>query len=133
MMALTATRTGGISPRLHTRTRVTTQTPTQVEALPLGSHLPPVASLRISPNPWRPETRIQLLASQPFDARIELYTIQGRRIRVLEQPRAFDEGLTTLALDGKDAEGRQLPAGTYFVRLIGTDIRTAAKFVVFRE
>jgi hypothetical protein len=51
------------------------------------------------------------------EARLELYDVSGRRLRVL-RPGVLSAGETVVPWDGRDEEGRTLPCSMYFARLV---------------
>jgi hypothetical protein len=79
--------------------------PTRVTALGLAH-----------PNPFNPSTTIQFALARPDNARLDVFTIDGRLVRTL-----VDRGLTagphTATWDGVDHLGRAVASGTYFYRL----------------
>ena len=77
--------------------------------------------VRISPNPGRgPATIAITLGGRPNAAPIEtevaLYDLQGRALRTLHRG-PLARGTTPLAWDGRDAAGRTLESGLYFLRV----------------
>jgi len=78
----------------------------------------PAAGLRLAagPNPFaeRLEIRFDLPGSVP--AALEVLDLQGRRVARLD-PGTLIRGSQRLEWDGRDASGRRLPDGIYFVRL----------------
>jgi hypothetical protein len=78
-------------------------------------------ALVLTPNPSRGETvRICFRLESEGPARLDLYDVQGRRIRQLFAGRLAG-GETILAWDGRDDRGRPVPAGIYnFVMVTGT-------------
>jgi hypothetical protein len=79
--------------------------PTRVTALGLAH-----------PNPFNPSTTIEFALARPEDARLDVFTVDGRLVRTL-----VDRGLTagphTATWDGVDHLGRAVASGTYFYRL----------------
>ena len=71
----------------------------------------PIAGLRVSPNPFRDEVRIDFSRRA---AGLEILDVQGRRI---VEHRSAAGGASRFMWDGRDARGMDLPAGMYFVRL----------------
>jgi hypothetical protein len=77
---------------------------------------------RVYPNPSARAARIEVYlrgapAEAPLEARATLLDLQGRRVRALFQG-TLPRGLTTIAWDGRDDSGIELPAGQYFLRLV---------------
>ncbi len=65
------------------------------------------------PNPFTTETRI--IAASPY-SRLSIYDPGGRVVRVLA---SGGTATTGVRWDGRDSAGRQVPRGTYFLRLEG--------------
>ncbi len=81
--------------------------------------------LSLIPNPFNPWTEIsfELARAQWID--LAIYDTRGRRLRQLAVGR-HDAGGHKLNWDGRDAEGRELPSGLYFLRLGQEDGRRIA-------
>jgi len=91
-------------------------------------------SLVVAPNPSAGS--IVLVAGAPAGAlaRLDVYDVSGRRVRALGPLGAFGgagSGTRRIAWDGKDAAGRPLAAGVYFVRLRADD-RVVTRRIVRR-
>lgn len=74
----------------------------------------------VMPNPSATQTRIQLfLAGRPEDPPLEatatLYDLQGREVQVLHHGPLY-RGTTRVEWDGRDANGRTVRAGLYYLR-----------------
>jgi hypothetical protein len=78
------------------------------DALWLGANIP---------NPFTSATSIPFRAPAQTDARIVVFDILGREVRVLAGARAAPSVHATVAWDGRDAGGNLVPAGQYLVRL----------------
>ena len=77
--------------------------------------------IRLSPNPGVGATRVELsLPGSSRDpavpVRALLFDLQGRLLRTLHEG-MLPRGVTTLQWDGRDASGRTLGGGLYFVNL----------------
>ena len=87
-----------------------------------GVDAPPIASearpaLFAWPNPaGRGDLHVRYALSRAGRARVEVYSLTGQRVRVLED-RARDAGAYDLLWDTRDAAGRAVPSGIYFIRL----------------
>lgn len=81
-------------------------------------------------NPLRPGGQFAFRLAMPGDARVELFDLNGRRVRVLGD-RMLSAGAHRIAWDGTDSSGRPSPAGVYFARLMVGQNSTAARRVVF--
>jgi hypothetical protein len=72
--------------------------------------------LRARPNPFRISTAVDLFMPGPAKARVALYDVRGRLLRVLIDE-ILPAGMHTAAWDGRSAEERVSP-GVYFCRLV---------------
>lgn len=76
------------------------------------------------PNPFRAATTIRFTLPQAGEARIRIYDTNGRRVRTLAEGR-FASGAHELAWEGRDAGGKSLRSGVYFIRVeSGGTVRT---------
>ena len=86
-------------------------------------------ALRVSPNPARDGSDIAFTLATPARVEVGVRDVSGRSVRaLLDTPLAA--GDHSLHWDGRDARGRLVPAGTYFV-LVRADERVTARRVVF--
>jgi len=81
---------------------------------------PPVtAAVRQNfPNPFASATAIPVLGPGGSAVAVDVFDVSGRRVRRLEAVLAAGEG--SLAWDGTDEGGREVPAGIYFYRVEGS-------------
>jgi photosystem II stability/assembly factor-like uncharacterized protein len=86
--------------------------PTRVETLAAST----IASLATAPNPFDDSAAIRFSLSRAGEARVAVFDAAGRRVRTLREGLAA-AGMHRLSWDGRDARGRDVPAGVYFVRL----------------
>jgi hypothetical protein len=75
-----------------------------------------VRPLRAFPNPFSAESRIRFTLDRPSSYRLALHDVAGREIRILSQGYS-EAGEREIVWDGRGADGRRLPRGTYFARL----------------
>lgn len=77
---------------------------------------PAIGKLAVHPNPFNPVAGISFKLNEPAATRIAVYNLKGQKVRDLgsENTAAGDH---ELAWDGKDDNGRALPAGIYLIRL----------------
>jgi glucose/arabinose dehydrogenase len=68
-----------------------------------------------TPNPLRSSGRIDVRVGQAGPLRIEIVNAGGARVRFLEDD-LVGAGTHAVVWDGRDARGRRLPSGVYFVR-----------------
>jgi FlgD Ig-like domain len=87
--------------------------PVSVELEVPGAEL---SSLRVVPNPTRGTVTLDFRL--PAEALVEaaVYDVAGRKVRAIGRGR-FAAGNHSMTWDGRDAAGRALPSGVYFVRL----------------
>ena len=93
---------------------------------------PPAAptALEVYPNPFNPQTTIRFRVSEPQRARVAVYDLTGRRIRTLFEGCASGE--RTVDWDGRDASGRAVSSGSYFVRMSGERVDEVRKITLVR-
>jgi hypothetical protein len=77
---------------------------------------PGAMKVEVSPNPFSGSTTISFRLTQAGPVTLEIYGVDGRKIRTLAGGRR-ESGLHRIAWDGRDAGGRATAAGIYFVRL----------------
>lgn len=81
-------------------------------ATPMESVAAPV---RPTMNPFGHATGLSFALAQPADVHLEIFDARGRRVaRLHDGP--LDAGSRTLAWDGRDDSGREVPAGVYLFR-----------------
>ena len=92
---------------------------------------PPVVTrplLAAFPNPFTGSLRIQYAVPGMAPPRLSIYTIAGRLVRELRP--AATSGIVTW--DGRDADGAELPAGVYFVKMAGPAGGSVQRVVLLR-
>ncbi len=78
--------------------------------------VPHVLIKQIHPNPFNPRTTIEFSLIAPMEARLCIYDVAGRRLRVLLDE-TLGAGLHTQHWNGCDDSGRAMASGVYTVRL----------------
>ncbi len=68
------------------------------------------------PNPFNPTTRIAFELATPGRARLEVFDVGGRRLRMLVDA-DLPPGAHAATWDGRDARGRAVASGLYWARL----------------
>jgi hypothetical protein len=94
--------------------------------VPAGYRLYPNA-----PNPFNPTTRIRFDLPAPTDARLVVYDLRGRRVRVLANGYHL-AGSFTKDWHGRDDRGQAVAAGVYFARLETPRFTRIHKMVLVR-
>lgn len=72
------------------------------------------------PNPFTASTTLRFTLDRRSDVRMEVFDVQGRRVRTLTSA-TLPAGRHTVEWDGRDGGGRGLSSGTYFVRITAGD------------
>ena len=86
------------------------------ETLAASDPLTPIPLLRVSPNPFRSQTTVQFELDEAADARIAVFDMAGRQVRVLHSGRLL-AGSHSVVWEGDDTRGRSVPAGIYAIRV----------------
>jgi hypothetical protein len=96
---------------------------------PGGKPAARAGQLNVSPNPTRGPVLIKLdhLSAGVLEhCGVSIFDASGRLVRVLSVPQSLTSGTGSLSWDGRDRQGRLVPAGAYFCRLQAGDLRAAA-------
>jgi hypothetical protein len=94
----------------------------------------PVAAPRIyaaRPNPFGGTTEIPFALPAPARVSVRVYDVAGRLVRTLLDA-TRPEGAGRAEWDGKDAAGRSVPAGVYFVKLTTPGGERTARMIKMR-
>lgn len=90
--------------------------PTDVGDLDVGARILETRLVPGKPNPFRSETTFRAEIAVRGKISVDVYDVTGRRVRELfEGERVV--GSHDFVWDGRDAKGRQVSAGVYFVRM----------------
>jgi hypothetical protein len=73
--------------------------------------------VRVAPNPFNPETSIRFSLPSRMSATVEIWSVDGARVRTLARERTFDAGAVELRWRGDDNGGEPVASGIYFVRV----------------
>jgi flagellar hook capping protein FlgD len=94
--------------------------------------LPGVYSLsQNSPNPFNPSTVIFFSLQKPGWVELEVFDIQGKRVRGLFRGRA-PAGERSVFWDGTDSRGRKAASGVYFYRLRAGEFSQTRKMLLIK-
>jgi hypothetical protein len=85
----------------------------------------------VSPNPFRGVARIRFVVPLAAPAEVGIYTVGGRRVRLLRDP-AMVPGARQVLWDGLADDGRPAPRGLYFYRISASKLRGTGKLVLVR-
>jgi hypothetical protein len=83
------------------------------------------------PNPFNPTTSIKFTLSNAGDARLMVFDVSGRLVRVLFDGR-LTAGFHALTWDGLDDAGRRLGSGTYFYRLTAGAFEQSRRMTIMK-
>jgi len=95
---------------------------------------PPAPAMALSvpsPNPASHGTVFTLALPAAGRARVAVYDFAGREVRVLYD-RGASAGYTPIAWDGKDARGRPVGSGVYWIRAVAEGRSVERKIVWIR-
>ena len=70
------------------------------------------------PNPFHESVTIQYEATAKGPYRLDVFDLQGRRVRELERG-GYEAGSRQATWDGRDDQDRDTPPGVYFIRVEG--------------
>jgi hypothetical protein len=82
------------------------------------SAVPELAGLTVAahPNPFNPATTISFALPRAGAVTLEIFDIQGRKVRTLLDDQRFEAGHHEQPWDGRDGTGRGVSSGVYFYR-----------------
>ena len=90
---------------------------------------PGIRSVR--PNPFNPSTTIEYVLDREQQLRIEVFDARGSRVVMLrDEVAAVGEG--AVEWNGRDARGRPVAGGVYFVRLRGETVDDVRKIALVK-
>lgn len=91
----------------------------------------PAPRARAVPNPFNPATQIRFNLTEPAVVGIDVFDMRGHRVRRLCRGLECEAGAGSVAWNGKDDAGRQVPTGVYFFRMMsGTDVTSGKMLLV---
>lgn len=82
------------------------------------------------PNPFNPVTSFAVTLSRAGDYEVDIFSIQGRRVKTLAGHAAA--GTTTITWDGTDAVGRSVASGLYLYRLRAGEVIETRKMMLLK-
>ena len=97
-----------------------------------GGDLPAVSALYPNyPNPFNPTTTIMFDLAAPGRVRIDIYSIDGRRVRTLVDD-AYAAGRHFEVWNGRDHAGRSVASGTYLFTMEGPRIKQTRRMLLIK-
>ncbi len=91
-------------------------TPSNVAVEP-GSARDGFALRTVKPNPFHASTEVSFALGRAGRVDLTVYDLMGREVRSVARGEWLEAGPQSLAWDGRDARGREVGAGVYFVKL----------------
>jgi len=86
--------------------------------------------IRITPNPFNPQTTVSFTTEEPQRVRLAVYDIRGRLLVELTDQQ-YEVGEHSVDWQGRDSAGRALPSGEYFFRVeMGDRVETRKAMLV---
>ncbi|RKZ13762.1 hypothetical protein DRQ53_12865, partial [bacterium] len=89
------------------------------------------ARMSVSPNPFNPQTTIQLVLPGTGQLSLRVFDLRGRLVRTLHEGR-LGPGPHDFAFDGRDNQGRSIASGAYMVRADGEHIQRVQKVLLVK-
>ncbi|MCS7265374.1 MAG: gliding motility-associated C-terminal domain-containing protein [Armatimonadetes bacterium] len=88
--------------------------------VPEGTGLLRIVGLKAEPMRGR-GVAVQFALTRPAQTQIEVLTLTGRRVAVLESGQSRSTGRHQVVWQGRNGDGQVLPTSTYIVRVVATD------------
>lgn len=92
----------------------------------------PPGSVFVAPNPFTLSTTVHFRLTDASRATVEIWSVDGKRIRTLALNQAFSPGDNTVLWNGLDAKGTPVASGIYFVRVVTPLGDKTARMVLLR-
>jgi len=89
------------------------------------------ASIRNYPNPFNPETTIELSMEKAGEASIKIYNLKGQLVKTLLDE-TVAQGTTTRVWNGTDEQGNAVTSGVYFYKLQTADKTITQKMILMK-
>lgn len=105
-----------------------------VYAGPLAVPDPDLSGLRLggvmAPSPSRGRATLRFATRTPGKARVDLFDLEGRRLRTLFSSGVLAPGSHSFEIDGRGENGARLSSGIYFYRLVSADGAWSGRFAI---
>jgi hypothetical protein len=89
-------------------------------------------SASIAPNPLHASGTLTFVTKSAGRARVAIYDINGRLVRVLLSERSLSPGYHVVRLEGRRPSGQRLPSGVYLYRIEAAEGKAAGRFTVMK-
>jgi hypothetical protein len=77
----------------------------------------PFRILSVAPNPFNPETSVRFELPSRMPVTVEVWSVSGKRVRVLARDEAFGPGVQEIRWHGQNDGGNPVASGVYFIRI----------------
>lgn len=84
-----------------------------------------------APNPFSSSTRMRFELLEPVHVTLTIYSLLGRRIRVLVDE-THGPGIYARTWNGRDGDGRAVPSGVYLYRITAGEFEKSGKMLLLR-
>lgn len=91
----------------------------------------PSISLSVGPNPFSALATIEFELSSDAQVTANVYSVTGARVRQIDSA-AFARGSGRMLWDGKDDAGRELPSGTYLLKVSANNTTATQRVTILR-
>ena len=102
----------------------------------LSSNSLTTALLPNYPNPFNPETWIPYQLAEPAEVTLNIYSVDGKLIRILalghQAAGAYHTKARAAYWDGRNAQGERVASGLYFYTLIAGDFSATGKMLIVK-
>jgi hypothetical protein len=98
----------------------------------IATRVVPLTMFQNHPNPFNPSTEIQFYLPDRYEVTLDIYDVNGSRIRRLIDGETRSQGLHTVGWNGLDEHGRAVSSGVYFYRLRSGKLELSRKMVLLR-
>jgi hypothetical protein len=109
-------------------------TPQCIQSQTTAAELTPSArsfGLDAAPNPFNPVTTLSFDLPRAAVVRVTIYDVRGRHVITLLDAQ-LTAGHHVRRWDGRDAQGRHVPSGTYFAHLHAGELQARRKLVLLQ-
>jgi hypothetical protein len=83
------------------------------------------------PNPFNPSTQIEFWLPRSGKVSLEVFNIEGRRVRRLAGG-FYPAGAHTFSWDGKDENGSLVASGIYFYKVVSGEYQSVRKMILLK-
>jgi hypothetical protein len=88
--------------------------------------------IQINPNPFGERTTAVIRLPQRARTTVDVWSVTGRRVRILVEGQVLQAGMSEVSWDGVDQWGSRAPTGVYFLRVITPTSNSTRRLVLIR-